>query len=126
MSIAHLQSIFAARTGRDVLPENLPIDVLLSLARELAFLDAGRLDHAEVLQLRACLCDLVERLLGMQPASRLCRFKENVDGMLPGLVTELNYTIRYEIVDRLIENNLGRVALEEAFEAHFLERSAST
>ncbi len=46
--------------------------------------------------------------------------------MLPGLVTELNYTIRYEIVDRLIENNFGRVALEEAFEAHFLEQSAST
>lgn len=126
MSIAHLQSTFALLTGREVLPENLPIDVLLSLAKELAFLDAGRLDHAEVLQLRACLCDLVERLLGMQPVSRLRRFRENAHEMLPGLLTELNYAIRYEIVDRLIEIDFGRVELDEAFEAHFLERSAST
>lgn len=109
------------QTNRDILPENLPLDVLISLARELAFLDEGRLDHAEIHQLKACMCDLVERLLSMQPVCRLLRFKENVDELLPELVTELNKNIRNELVNRLIEHRSTMVELEEAFEEHFQE-----
>lgn len=121
MSIAHLQSVFAMRTGRDVLPENLPIDVLISLARELAFLDEGRLDHDEMHQMKACMSDLVERLLSMQPMSRLRRFREDGEKILPELVTELNKSIRDELVVRLIGFRSGRVGLEDAFEEHFME-----
>ena len=126
MSISHLQSTFALRTGRDILPENLPMDVLISLARELAFLDEGRLEHAEIHQLKACLCDLIERLLSMQSMSRLQRFRENQDELLPALVGELNKNIRNEIVIRFIEHRSRKVELEEAFDGLFLEKSAST
>lgn len=126
MSITHLQSVFAMRTGRDVLPENLPIDVLISLARELAFLDDGKLQHAEILQLRACLCDLLVQLLSMQPVRRLHRFRESENELLPALLTELNKTVRNELVSRLIEHRSCKVDLEEAFEEAFLEESAST
>lgn len=119
MSISHLQSTFALRTGRDILPENLPIDVLISLARELAFLDEGRLDHTEICQLKACLLDLVERLLRMQPMRRLLRFKENEDELLPELVAELNKSIRNELVNRLIGHHSTKVQLGEAFEDIF-------
>lgn len=126
MSTAHLQLAFVGKTGRDVLPENLPMDILISLARELAYLDEGRLEHSEMHQLKAFLCDLVERLLGMQHVSRLRRFRQNADELLPGLVSELDTTIRDEIVSRLIEHHSRRVGIEEAFEGHFLEESAST
>jgi hypothetical protein len=126
MSIAHLQSIFEKRTGRDVLPENLPIDVLISLTRELVYMDEGKLDHAELRQLHICLRDFVERLLGMQPVCRLRIFNENVDEMLPGLVTELNNKIRDELVNRLIGHSSARPQLEEAFEEYFLEKRSST
>ena len=85
-------------------------------------MDEGRLDHAELHQLKVCLCDLVERLLSMQPMSRLQRFRENEDELLPDLVTELNKSIRNELVIRLIGHRSGMVELEEAFEEHFLER----
>ncbi len=125
MSTAHLQSYFATRTGRDILPENLPIDVLISLAKELAFLDDGKLQHAEILQLRACLCDLLVQLLSMQPVRRLQRFRESENELLPALLTELNKTVRNELVSRLIEHRSCKVDLEEAFEEHFLEESAA-
>lgn len=121
MSIAHLQSFFATRTGRQVLPEQWPMDVLISLTRELAFLDEGRLDHAEIHQLKTCLCDLMERILSMQPISRLRRFREDREKLLPELVTELNKNIRDELVVRLIGHRSGTVELEDAFEEHFSE-----
>ena len=52
MSISHLQAVFATQTGRDILPENLPMNVLISLARELAFLREGKLENNEVEQLK--------------------------------------------------------------------------
>ncbi len=126
MSIAHLQSYFATRTGREILPEEWPLDVLISLARELAFLDEGRLEHADIHQLRICLCDLMERLLSMQSVSRLQRFRENQDELLSALVSELNKNIRNEIVIRFIEHRSRKVELEEAFDGLFLEESTST
>lgn len=121
MSIAHLQSIVALRPARELLPENLPIDVLISLARELAFLDEGKLEHAEIRQLRACMRELIERLLSMQSERRLGRFRENEDVLLPELVTELNKNIRNELVNRLIENHSTREGMEDAFADHFRE-----
>ena len=126
MSIAHLQSYFATRTGREILPEEWPLDVLISLARELAFLDDGRLEHADIHQLKTCLCDLVERLLSMQSVTRLRRFRENQDELLADLVGELNKNIRNEIVIRFIEHRSRKVELEEAFDGIFLEEPAST
>lgn len=125
MSIAHLQSYFATRTGREILPEEWPLDVLISLARELAFLDEGRLQHADIQQLKTCLCDLIERLLSMQSIARLRRFRENQDELLTALVGELNRNIRNEIVIRFIEHRSRKVELEEAFDGVFLEESAS-
>lgn len=126
MSILSLKSFFAMKTGRDVLPENLPLGVLILLARQLAFLADGTLEHAEIHQLKGCMCDLVERLLGMQSVSRLRIFRENIDEILPGLTTEIDRTIRNEIVNRLIDRNTRTAGLEEAFTEHFLDKSAST
>lgn len=126
MSIAHLQSYFATRTGREILPEEWPLDVLISFARELAFLDEGRLEHTDIYQLKTCLCDLMERLLSMQSISRLRRFRENQDELLAALVSELNKNIRNEIVIRFIEHRSRKVELEEAFDGIFSEKSAST
>lgn len=119
MSIAHLQSYFATRTGREILPEEWPMDILISLIRELALLDEGKLEHSEVHQMRACMRDLVERLLALQPESRLLHFRESEAAILQGLVVELDKIVRNELVGRLIEYRSTRVEFEEAFEVHF-------
>jgi hypothetical protein len=119
MSISHLQAAFATQTGRDILPENLPLNVLISLARELAFLREGKLENYEIEQLKTCLCSLLERLLGMQPAQRLHLFRQNEEEILPSLIVELDKSIRNELANRLIENHSLRTNFEKAFGTYF-------
>lgn len=102
------------------------MDVLMVLARELALLDEGRLDIAEIQEFKKCLVDLMERFLSMRHISEVVDFRANSDKLLPAMLFIFNRSVRDELVNRLIEHRPAGGTLRSEFDAFFSEAETET
>lgn len=118
MSVAQLKSELLSRTGRNLLPTNLPIEALISLAREWALFVNGALNQYEKDEFSGLLYDIVEKLLSAQKREYVLYIKKNATEQIPLLVSELNDLIRDELISRLIGYPYG-VSLNDIFSEHF-------
>lgn len=118
MSVAQLKSEFLNRAGENLLPCNLPIEALISLARELAISADGAHDHDEQVEFTKVFYDFVVKLLSAQNHDRVLQFKKNPNELLPILAGELNDLICGELVSRLT-GYAHKVSLHDLFNEHF-------
>ena len=116
---AQLKSDVLAKRGRRLLPRNLPIELLISLTRELALFADGSLEQEEVGELTDFLGAYVKKLLYMQPPERMARFNENQAVLLPVLAYEVHQMVRDELVSRIIGYNVNSESAKAIFSRHF-------
>lgn len=118
MSFKQLKSVFLNRAGENLLPSNLPIEMLISLARELALAADGVHEQYEQVEFTEVFYDFVVKLLSAQNHNRAMYFKKNSNELLPLLAGELNDLICDELVSRLT-GYTHKVSLHDLFNDHF-------
>lgn len=119
MSLIQFKSELLNRTGRSLLPASMPIEALISFAREMALFTDGALGCDEISELTGFLAAYLRKLLSTQGDERRQQFERNSDELLPLLAHELNTIIRDELVSRLIGYTTTSVNLGELFDEHF-------
>ena len=120
MSVIRFKSELLNRTGRSLLPASLPIEALISFARDVALLTDGALGCDEVSELTEFMAAYVRKLLSAQADERRQQFERNSNHLLPLLANELNTLVRDELVSRLIGYPTFPVNLKELFDEHFV------
>lgn len=102
MNATHWKSEFLHRQGDELMPKQLPIEVLIHIARCMAKYKDGALDRFEMEGIWDLLTFWIEKLLDAQHPDRLALFQKKHDTLLPELVDELDLWIRMELVSRQI------------------------
>ena len=116
---AQLKSDVLALRGRWLLPNNLPIESLISLTRELAQFSDGSLETDEIRELTDFLGHYVQKILGMQGPARIEFFKKNQATLLPALSCEVHEMVRDELISRLIGYDVNRKSAKAMFSVYF-------
>lgn len=98
MAAIHWKEDFQRLDSDQLLPERLPIELLISVARSLAMYKDGALDRKQMKGVWELLDCWIGRLLDAKDARLHAIFKEHSKALLPGLVDELDLWIRMELV----------------------------
>ncbi len=118
MSISQLKSDLTARTGQNLMPENLPIESLIFMARKLTYLNNGSLSYEEKSELSEFLLFYVKKLMSTKKQSDYDQFKKNNPNLLGLLIGDIDSAIRDALVSRLIGCEYNRISLDEIFIDH--------
>jgi hypothetical protein len=115
MSIATLKIELASRSGRDAIPDFFPLDVLISMTRELALVVDRALSADELAELRDILRDYMRKILEMQGSKRLLYYESREDDLMPALVEELYEYMCSLLVSKMIGYNVRKDVLHDRF-----------
>ena len=118
MSLSSLKCELDGLTGKNLMPNKLPIEFLTSWCREIAKHDEGLHEKSETDELFDSLNVYIEKLLSAQDAERLNRYRMNSD-MFEVLARELDEIIREELLSRIVGYNIERIKLRDLFRDHF-------
>lgn len=124
MSIDSLKVELGSRSGRDALPDFFPIDVIISLTRELALVVDRAQSSEDLGELHGLILEYLRKVLKMQGQARLDYFEANLESLLPGLVEELYEYTCAELVSRMIGYDVQKGVLHDRF-SRFLTESSS-
>jgi hypothetical protein len=119
MLIEQLKNELLVRTAWNMMPQNLPIEYLIFITRELEFFDKGTLDFEENIEIYQFLLSYVNKILNAQNPDNIEKFEKNRKELFPLLVLELDKAIRDELISRLIGHTHNQVSLSEIFSEHF-------
>ncbi|MEO8839508.1 MAG: hypothetical protein ABI351_12445 [Herbaspirillum sp.] len=125
MSTLHWKAELLHREGRELLPEFLPLEVLIYVARKMALYKDGALDRHEMEGVWSFLTLWIEKLLNAQSVSRLSVFQKRSDDFLATLVDELDMWIRLELVSRQIDYRIYNISITSLFQSQFKKSAKS-
>ncbi|HEY8606426.1 MAG TPA: hypothetical protein VIM12_04850 [Noviherbaspirillum sp.] len=124
MDATRWKAEFLHREGDELMPKQLPVEVLIRLARSMAMYKDGALDRFEMEGVWDLLKYWIEKLLDAQDPSRLQRFQKKTDELLPTLADELDLWIRMELVSRQIGYPIYTIAITGLFATQFAAKGA--
>ncbi len=124
MAAIHWKDDFKHLNSEHLLPKDLPIELLISVARSVAMYKDGALDRNEMKGVWELLQCWIERLLDAQDVERLAIFKKHASILLPLLADELDLWVRMELVTRQIGYPVYDLKLAALFQNQFQEFSA--
>lgn len=119
MSLATLKIELAGRNGRDALPNCFPLDVLISLTREIALVTERAQSLDEVTELGAVLRDYLRKILEMQGPERWKYYESRQLQLMPALVLELYEYVCLELVSKMIGHDVRKGSLYDRFSECF-------
>lgn len=119
MDATHWKAEFLHRQGDELMPKQLPVEVLIRIARCMAKYKDGALDRFEMEGTWDLLTFWIEKLLDAQHPDRLALFQKKHDILLPDLVDELDLWIRLELVSRQIGYPIYSITITGLFESQF-------
>lgn len=119
MDATYWKAEFLHRQGDELMPKQLPIEVLIRIARSMAMYKDGALDRHEMEGIWDLLTFWLEKLLDAQHPHRLALFQKKHDALLPELVDELDLWIKMELVSRQIGYPIYSINITGLFESQF-------
>jgi hypothetical protein len=121
MSALHWKIELLHRSGQNLLPRFLPLEVLIYVARKMALYKDGALDRHELEAMWSFLTFWVEKLVDAQDAGRLHLVQKSPERLLPQLVDELDLWVRLELVSRQIDYPIYDLTVATLFQTQFSE-----
>jgi hypothetical protein len=121
MDTAHWKTEFLHRQGDELMPKQLPVEVLICIARNMAKYKDGALDRFQMEGVWQLLKYWIEKILDAQHPERLQLFQKYADKLLPELADELDLWIRMELVSRQIGYPIYSIAISGLFATQFQE-----
>lgn len=123
MEMTHWKAELLLREGDQLMPKNLPIEVLIRIARSMAMYKDGALDRFEMEGVWELLKYWIEKILDAQHPERLHLFQKHADKLLPELADELDFWTRMELVSRQIGYPIYSIAISGLFTTQFQEEA---
>lgn len=124
MLIKQLKNELLVRTAQNMMPQNMPIEYLIFITRELEFFDKGTLDFEEVIEFYNFLISYINKILSAQNPDNIEKFEKDRVRLIPLLVLELDKAIRDELISRVIGHTHNQVSLSEIFSENFTKELA--
>lgn len=115
MSLQTLKLDLEARQGRELLPGFFPIELLISLTRELGHVVTRSMSSLELNGMYEMLSSYVRRLVEMHGVDALATFDAKNELLTPRLLQELYECLTDEIIARLIGYSVSLTTLRERF-----------
>lgn len=126
MVAMHWKAELLHREGDQLMPKNLPVEVLIRIARSMAMYKDGALDRFEMEGVWELLKYWIEKILNGQHSGRLQLFQTHSDKLLPELADELDLWVRMELVSRQIGYPIYSIAISGLFATQFQEEVKGT
>ncbi len=115
MSIYSLKVELGRRNGREALPNFFPVDLIISLTRELALVIDRSQSFDDLVEMRSLILDYLRKVLQMQGSAYLLYFDSRQEELLPALGEELYEFSCAELVSRMIGYDVQKESLHERF-----------
>ncbi len=108
------------KKGRHLLPQYLPLEILIFLCRNMALNNNGELSFDEINDLADFLTDWIEKILAeQQDAEHVGLYKKHADKLLPLLFVEIWRLATSEIISRQIGYQVKIEYLAKIFSRQF-------
>lgn len=117
MSIESIKLDLEGRSGRELLPNFLPIELLIALTRELGHVANRSMSTAEMREIEVMLSSYLRQLVEMHGVQAVANFEAKSADLTVALLGELYVSLTDEIVSRLIGYNVSLTSLRERFES---------
>ena len=115
MSLQTLKIELDGLHGRNLFPNRFPIDLLISLTRELALQADGSLSLEDVVYLTRLMEDYFRRVFEMQGNERFQKFNGKLNHLMAPLGQELYECMREEILSKCIGYDIRGASFQERF-----------
>ena len=119
MAARHWMEDFEKLESSRLLPSDVPLELLISVARSLAQYRDGSLDETDASGTWELLKVWIGRILLAQDASRYAIFKKHSDHLLAGLAEELELWVQQELITRQVGHPTYEVKLGTIFVDQF-------